>query len=127
MLEEHEILDGGDELGVLIYGHKKNAYWYGSHLNIEEARRLAPHQNATGLQVTSAVLAGMVWALENPKRGIVEADEMDFRRCLEVQSTYLGSLKGTYTDWHPLKDRLTMFPRNIDASDPWQFKNILVQ
>lgn len=43
------------------------------------------YQNATGLQVTSAVLAGMVWALENPKAGIVEADEMDFRRCLEVQ------------------------------------------
>lgn len=127
VLEEHEILDGADELGVLVYGHAKNAYWYGSHLTIEEARALAPHQNATGLQVTSAVLAGMVWALENPKRGIVEADEMDFRRCLEVQSTYLGSLKGTYTDWHPLTDRLTMFPEKIDASDPWQFKNILVQ
>ena len=38
------------------------------------------------LQVTSAVLAGMVWALENPNAGIVEADEMDYRRCLEVQS-----------------------------------------
>ncbi len=47
---------------------------------------LAPYQNATGLQVTSAVLAGMVWALENPQAGIVEADEMDFRRCLEVQT-----------------------------------------
>ncbi len=126
VLEEHEILDGGDELGVLVYGHKKTAYWYGSYLAIEEARALAPHQNATGLQVTSAVLAGMVWALENPDRGIVEADEMDFRRCLEVQSTYLGSLRGTYTDWHPLTDRLTMFPEKIDASDPWQFRNILV-
>ena len=46
---------------------------------------VAPYQNATGMQVSSAVLAGMVWALENPKAGIVEADEMDFRRCLEIQ------------------------------------------
>ena len=67
ILDEHEIVDGIDELGVLLYGHKKNAYWYGSQLSIEETRELAPYQNATGLQVTSAVLAGMVWALENPK------------------------------------------------------------
>jgi homospermidine synthase len=86
ILDENEIVDGIDELGVLLYGHDKNAYWYGSQLSsLEEARKLAPYQNATGLQVTSAVLAGMVWALENPKAGIVEADEMDYRRCLEVQ------------------------------------------
>src|SRR5262249_45357558 len=71
ILDEHEIADGIDELGVLLYGHKKNAYWYGSQLSIDETREVAPYQNATGLQVTSAVLAGMVWALENPKAGIV--------------------------------------------------------
>ena len=94
ILDENEIVDGIDELGVLLYGHAKNAYWYGSQLSIEETRQLAPYQNATGLQVTSAVLAGMVWALENPKAGIVEADEMDFRRCLEVQMPYLGPVIG---------------------------------
>ena len=102
ILDENEIVDGIDELGVLLYGHSKNAYWYGSQLSIEETRALAPYQNATGLQVTSAVLAGMVWALENPNAGIVEADEMDFRRCLEVQMPYLGPVIGAYTDWTPL-------------------------
>ena len=67
MLDENEVFDGRDELGVLLYGHKKNAYWYGSRLSIDEARKLAPDQNATGLQVTSAVLAGIIWAIENPK------------------------------------------------------------
>ncbi|MCC6984415.1 MAG: homospermidine synthase [Bauldia sp.] len=127
ILDENEIVDGIDELGVLLYGHAKNAYWYGSQLSIEETRRLAPYQNATGLQVTSAVLAGMVWALENPEAGIVEADELDFRRCLEVQRPYLGPVIGTYTDWTPLKDRLRLFPEDLDESDPWQFKNILVR
>ena len=37
---------------MLLYGHAKNAYWYGSQLSIEETRKLAPYQNATGLQVT---------------------------------------------------------------------------
>ena len=127
ILTEHEIEDGVDELGVLLYGHANNAYWYGSQLSIEETRRIAPYQNATGLQVTSAVLAGMVYALENPNLGIVEADEMDFRRCLEVQSPYLGPLIGRYTDWTPLTDRPGFFPEDIDTSDHWQFRNILVR
>ena len=125
VLWEDEITDGIDELGVLLYGHKKNAYWFGSQLSIEEARKLAPYQNATGLQVTSAVLAGMVWALENPAAGIVETDEMDYRRCLEVQLPYLGPVKGYYTDWTPLDGRSGLFDEDIDKSDPWQFRNVL--
>lgn len=127
ILDEHEIADGIDELGVLLYGHRKNAYWYGSQLSIDETRELAPYQNATGLQVTSAVLAGMVWALENPKAGIVEADEMDFRRCLDIQMPYLGPVIGKYTDWTPLAGRPGLFPDDIDKRDPWQFRNVLVR
>ena len=126
ILDENEIVDGIDELGVLLYGHARNAYWFGSQLSIEETRALAPYQNATGLQVSSAVLAGMVWALENPQAGIVETDEMDYRRCLEVQSPYLGPVKGYYTDWTPLTGRPALFPEDIDESDPWQFRNVLV-
>jgi homospermidine synthase len=127
ILEENEIIDGRDELGVFLYGHKKNGYWYGSRLSIEEARELAPYQNATGLQVTSAVLAGMVWAIENPNAGIVETDEMDFRRCLEIQRPYLGPVKGVYTDWTPLDNRSDLFDEKLDRRDPWQFGNILVK
>ncbi|MEK9662180.1 MAG: saccharopine dehydrogenase C-terminal domain-containing protein, partial [Alphaproteobacteria bacterium] len=128
VLDEADIVSGIDELGVLLYGHAKNAYWFGSQLSIEETRELAPCQNATGLQVTSAVLAGMVWALENPEAGIVEADEMDFARCLEIQRSYLGPVVGVYTDWTPLDgapgaDK----PANPDIDDPWQFSNVLVE
>ena len=49
ILDENEIVDGIDELGVLLYGHANNAYWYGSQLSIEETRRIAPYQNATGV------------------------------------------------------------------------------
>jgi homospermidine synthase len=127
ILDETEIIDGVDEIGVLIYGHAKNAYWYGSQLSIEETRRRAPYQNATGLQVTSAVLAGTIWMLENPDRGLVEADELDFHRCLEIQRPYLGTVAGYYTDWTPLTGRPGLFQEDIDTSDPWQFKNVLVK
>jgi homospermidine synthase len=125
ILDENEIIEGRDELGVLLYGHEKNALWYGSRLSIEETRALAPFQNATGLQVSSAVLAGMVWALENPEAGIVEADEMDHLRCLEVQRPYLGPVEAHYTDWTPLSNRWPLFAEDIDESDPWQFRNVL--
>jgi homospermidine synthase len=126
LLDEIEIVDGVDELGVLLYGHQANAYWYGSRLSIEETRSLAPYQNATGLQVTSAVLAAMVWAIEHPEAGIVEADDMDFRRCLEVQRPYLGRVEGHFTGWTPLSTRSPLFPDDIDETDPWQFRNVMV-
>ena len=126
-LMNDEIVDGIDELGVLLYGHANNAYWYGSQLSIEETRRLAPYQNATGLQVTAAVLAGMVWALENPRRGVVEADELDHERVLGIMEPYLGRMAGAYTDWTPLDGRGGLFPEDIDTSDPWQFRNVIVR
>ena len=122
----NDITQGIDELGVLLAGHKKNAYWYGSQLSIEEARKLAPYNNATSLQVTSAVMAGVVWAMENPNCGVIEPDEMDFRRPLEICLPYLGPIAGQYTDWTPLHERERLFPEDIDKSDPWQFKNVRV-
>jgi homospermidine synthase len=64
-----EITDGIDELGVLLMGHEKSIYWYGSRLSVEEAHRLAPHNSATALQVTVGVLSGMIWAMKNPETG----------------------------------------------------------
>ncbi|HVG48329.1 MAG TPA: saccharopine dehydrogenase NADP-binding domain-containing protein [Rubellimicrobium sp.] len=125
ILTADEITEGGDELGVLLFGHERNALWYGSRLSNHEARQLAPLQNATGLQVSSAIVAGMVWALENPEAGIVETDEMDHARCLEIQRPYLGPVEAHYTDWTPLSDRWELFPEDIDEAEPWAFRNVL--
>ena len=122
----NDITAGIDELGVLLAGHKKNAYWYGSQLSIAEARKLAPYNNATSLQVCVAVLSGVIWAMENPNLGVVEPDDMDFRRNLEICMPYLGPVAGEYTDWTPLHERERLFPEDIDKSDPWQFKNVRV-
>ncbi|HUI35135.1 MAG TPA: saccharopine dehydrogenase C-terminal domain-containing protein [Stellaceae bacterium] len=121
-----EIIAGTDELGVLLMGQTDGVYWYGSQLSIDEARRVAPHNNATSLQVTAAVLAGVVWAIEHPRAGIVEPDEMDFERILEICRPYLGNVVGVRGDWTPLVDRERLFPEDLDRDDPWQFKNIRV-
>jgi homospermidine synthase len=121
-----DIVSGADELGVLLMGHARKSYWYGSRLSIDETRRLAPYNNATGLQVTAAVLAGVVWAMENPDRWIVEPDEIDYERILEICAPYLGKLIGAYSDWTPLADRESLFAEDLDKADPWQFKNFRV-
>jgi homospermidine synthase len=122
-----EINTGSDELGVLLMGNPKGAYWYGSTLTIDEARKIAPQNNATTLQVVAGCIAGIIWSIEHPYEGIVEPDDIDYQYCLKIASPYLGKLAGYYTDWTPLKNRAHLFAENLDYEDPWQFNNIHVK
>jgi homospermidine synthase len=122
-LLEEDIVDGVDALGVLLLGHPRGAYWYGSQLTIQQARALCPQNNATSLQVTATVMAGVIWAMRHPRRGIVEPDEIDHAPILQLCRPYLGDVGGIYSDWTPLKMRSGLFPEDLDPDDPWQFKN----
>ena len=75
---------------------------------------------------TAAVLGAMIWAIENPRSGVVEPDNIDHVRVMEIARPYLGEMVGAYSDWTPLKDRSVLFPEDLDPSDPWQFKNFRV-
>jgi homospermidine synthase len=120
----HEIVDGMDELGVLVAGHAKNAYWFGSQLSIEEARRHIEFANATTVQVVAGALAATVWAIRHPRSGLVEPDQLDHEECLAVAGPYLGKLTGQFTDWTPLQGRGELFPEKLDVDTPWQLQNI---
>ncbi|MGE5651634.1 MAG: homospermidine synthase [Bacillota bacterium] len=121
-----DIVSGADELGVLLMGNPSGVYWYGSRLTIEQARTLAPYNNATSLQVAAGVLAGVVWALHNPHAGIVEPDDLDHDAIMRIARPYLGEMVGVYGGWTPLDDRERLFGEDLDRDDPWQFKNIRV-
>jgi homospermidine synthase len=123
-----EIVDGIDELGALLMGDF-GAYWYGSQLSVHEARRLfGPGYNATSPQIAAPVLAGAMWLIENPYRGLVEPEEIDHDYILDICRPYLGPVVGCWSDWTPLKDRDVLFPEpNLDRSDPWQFENFRVR
>lgn len=123
---KNDIVGGIDELGVLLMGHRRGAYWYGSRLSNAEARRLCPHNSATSLQVTSAVVAGTIWALRNPRQGVVDPEALPYDFVIDFCRPYLGELVGVYSDWTPLQDRGLLFPEDLDSTDPWQFKNFRV-
>jgi hypothetical protein len=59
--------------------------------------------------------------------GVVEPEEIEHARIMDIGKTYLGKLHGQYTDWTPLIRRNLLFPEKIDEKDPWQFQNFRVQ
>lgn len=104
-----EVVDGVDELGVLLMGSEVGSLWYGSNLSITQARELAPHNNATSLQVVGPIIAAMMWAIRNPNQGILEADELPHHEILTPSLPYLGTMVSAWTDWTPLQGRSNLF------------------
>ena len=125
-LIKEQIVSGMDELGVLLMGHAKGAYWYGSRLSIAEARRQCPHNGATSLQVTAPLIAGVIWGIQNPDCGVLDPEALPHDYIIDFCRPYLGELAGVYSDWTPLRDRGWLFPEEVDRDDPWQFKNFRV-
>lgn len=125
-----EIVSGKDELGVLLLGHDLNGWWVGSQLDIHEARKLVPGQNATTVQVAAAVLGALFWMIRNPRKGFCVPDQLPHREILEVANPYLGPVASVQTDWNPLKNRFDPFedwgkPHPTPA-DMWQFETFLI-
>jgi homospermidine synthase len=125
-----EIIDGRDELGVFLLGHDFNGWWTGSLLDIEEARKLVPHQNATTLQVAISVVAAAIWAMKNPNRGFCLPDDLDHEEILKISYPFLGPFHNKAVDWTPLKNfnpKYTQFTHKpIAQEDVWQFTTFLV-
>jgi len=123
-----DITSGEDILGALLMGHCYNSWWTGSILSIDEARRLAPGQNATTLQVAAGVIAAILWMIENPREGIRLPDDLPHDFVLDIAKPYLGEFISIPSDWTPLKNRKIFFKENPVAKynpDPWQFENFI--
>ncbi len=57
IMSDREIVSGADILGALLMGHPYKSWWTGSILSIQEARKLAPGQNATTIQVALGIVS----------------------------------------------------------------------
>lgn len=109
-----EIDYGADEVGVLIMMEGQDrAFWFGSKLDIDTARHLAPHNNATSLQTAAGILGGLIWLLENPKCGIVEPEEVNFEMVLQIAAPYLGDVGGHWTRWCPPQPKSIGLPDRL--------------
>jgi homospermidine synthase len=125
-----EITSGADILGALVMGHPYQSWWCGTDLDIEESRRLVPHQNATTMQVAISVVAACLWMLDHPSRGLCVPDDLPHEFVLNISKPYLGRFVSVASDWTPLKQYSNVFDTfnrpQLDESDPWLFKNFLI-
>jgi homospermidine synthase len=124
-----DIIDGRDEVGVLLLGHDLNAWWIGSQLDIHETRRIVAHQNATTLQVAASALSAIIWMLRNPQRGFNLPEQLPSQEILEICKPYLGPCPSIPVNWSPLINRYDPFqkfgrPTPLDE-DEWQFGSFL--
>lgn len=124
-----DIVSGMDELGVLLMGHDLDSWWVGSQLDIAEARRLVPGQNATTLQVAASLLGALNWMIRNPRKGLLVPDQLPHRDVLAVANPYLGPCPSVHSDWTPIKNRADPFeywgkPRPTEE-DMWQFETFV--
>ncbi|MCC8395792.1 saccharopine dehydrogenase NADP-binding domain-containing protein [Paraburkholderia sp. MMS20-SJTR3] len=96
-----EIVEGIDELGVLLMSGNGTSLWFGSALSIERTRALAPGNNATSLQVVSSIVAGMQWMAAHPAAGVVESDEIDHASAFASACHYWAPIQRVFTPWRP--------------------------
>ncbi len=125
-----DIISGRDELGVLLMGHPYGAWWTGMQTSIEEARAVAPHQNATTIQVAASILGALDWMMRRPREGVRVPDELPWEQVLNVAEPYVGTTWSGPIDWDPVSSHTDWFDRwsgrTYDLEDPWQFTNFLV-
>lgn len=91
-----EIVSGEDELGVLLIS-EHFSYWFGSILDKNSVQ--LPYNSATTQQVTISLIAAIEWAIANPYKGIVEAEDIDHHFILNITAPYLGEYGGVFTDF----------------------------
>ena len=127
ILDEHEIVDGIDELGVLLYGHAQERLLVRlaalDRGDARSSRRTRTRPACRSPRPCSPAWSGC-WkiptaASSKPTRWISAAAS-------KCRRPYLGPVVGRYTDWTPLDGPPGLFPEDIDKRDPWQFSNVLV-
>lgn len=110
-----EIASGRDQLGCLLLGHPLQSWWIGSLLSVEEARRLLGSEvNATTVQVSGALVAGLEWMLEHPSSGPRLPDTIPHDEILPAARGYLGPFLSERGD----PDALAT---SADGTNAWRF------
>ena len=106
---KQEIAEGIDELGVFLISSKYPSVWIGSHLSIDRARSIAPHNNATTLQVVGGIMCGVEWIINNPNQGIIESEMIDHNFAINIAKAYWDPIVIHRKVWYPSESKNLQF------------------
>lgn len=97
-----DLESGRDQLGCLLMGHPLRSWWIGSMLSVDEARSLiGPGVNATTLQVSVALAAGLEWLLAHPAAGPRFPDDLPHEAIMASARPHLGPFLSRPLGWAP--------------------------
>lgn len=96
-----DVISGKDELGVFMLSPKYGGWWIGSLLDSETAKKMLPPHSATVIQVSSSVMAAIVYAFINQREGVIHPEEMDAEWTMKLIMPYLGEFVSGPVDWKP--------------------------
>lgn len=112
-----DIISGIDELGVFLISGTYKSFWLGSNLSIGKARKIAPYNNATSLQVVSSVIAALKWMELNPQHGVIESEDADWKFIYGLAEEYWGPIVMESIEWKPdSNDRSLVFDSFLVAN-----------
>lgn len=118
-----DIISGADTLGVFLMSPKYGKWWCGSDLDIDTSRKLIPHQNATVVQVSPSVIAGIIYCLQNPDRSPVFPEDMDLYYMEKFIKPYMGRWISKPIQWDPDTSKL---PKKYQKEKNLVFQKFLV-
>jgi len=104
-----DIIKGYDELGCTLFFENGDIYWFGSLLDIDEARLIYDNKynniiNATILQVVSGYLGGIIYLIKQIEKkeylGLLKPEDLPIKEFVKLTKPLLGPF-GLYKvdDW----------------------------
>lgn len=96
VLRSDEVASGYDSVGALLLFNDKSAYWCGTIIDNEYAKKISPVINSTTIQVACGVLSGIEWVLTNPNMGVIFPESVDDKFVFKLCKNYLGMMYSGY-------------------------------
>ena len=128
ILDENEIVDGIDELGVLaLWPCQKCLLVWLATLDRGDAAHRALSECDRPASVLRRARRHGLGAGKSARPGLSRPTNSTFAAASKCSAHILAPSSAHYTDWTPLEGRAVLFPEDIDTEDPWQFKNVLVR
>lgn len=99
-LMTYDIIKGYDEVGCTLFFENGEIWWFGSLLNIEEARSIFDNQidniiNATILQVISGYLGGILYIIDQIEnknyKGLLLPEDLPIKEFIKRTKPFLGA------------------------------------
>ena len=97
-----EIIDGQDELGVLLMGHPCTAWWTARCSTSRRRAGSCPIRTRPRCRSRRRCSAAVQWMIANPRRGVRVPDELPHEEILAAAKPYLGPIASQRSDWTPL-------------------------